>query len=478
MIGFGTKSETSKNVINYAINAGYTFIDTKDSNHSLKYFNDIDRKNLFLCSKLMSYDHRENISNAFEKSLNEANLNYWNLYYIHTFHSFNNIPILDIYDQLLKLKTMGKIKHVGVSNITYEQLETLLLNREKPDYVQIEIHPYLTEERLVNFCKNNSIKIVAHSPFGSSFCKELLNENILTMLANKYQKTPAQIVLAWHISRGIIPIPSSNNYNNINCNLDGNFKMMQKDCDMIYTLNKNKRCWISPNYYENIGSICKPYKQRIIYNTSQNDKILNDINLKGFYKMTCDNELQLICNNLNNYIKNNKNHVNFSNLYGREYEITYNDKYICSQLEFINKNVTLNEIAQKYLQCEYTTICYFKSSFKTLNLNPARAGLFHRDTQKQKCLKIIIYVSNVTEYNGPLKIVYPENNSEKILWYSNDDVPRTTFDQIITHCGQENINVLIGSKFTCILLEGSAIHSGGYVQIGSRDSIFIEFIKK
>lgn len=475
MIGFGTKSETSYDVIKFAIDNGYNFIDTKDSNFSVTHFKNIDRTNLFLCSKLMGEDHMGPIE-ACENSLINANLNYWDLYYIHTTHSFDDVPILLTYEKLLELKNIGKIKNIGLSNITYEQLESIILNSTKPDYVQIEIHPYLVEKRLVNLCKENMIKIIAHSPLGSSFCKKLLNEKILIMLATKYKKTIAQIILCWHISRGIIPIPSSTNYVNIESNLNCFFEMSQSDIDLISSLDQNKRCYIKPNHYESIGKTCQPFPSRIPNFITTGNKIIDDLNTKGFYQTMCTGELYKICNNVYKYFQNNKCNINSSNLYGRSYELNYTDKYIDSQLDVLKQNEFLNDVARQYLSRSYSTSCSLKTSFKTKNLNPEFTGLYHRDTQKQKCLKVIIYLSSVCTFNGALKVVYPENNSDKLTWYNEHNIPRTTEEQIIKHCMQENIVILTGAKFSCIFLEGSVIHSGGYVQVGTRDSIYIEFI--
>ena len=123
------------------------------------------------------------------------------------------------YNELLSLKEEKLCLNVGLSNITFEQLEAIVINSKKPDYIQIEIHPYLVEERIVNFCKNNQIKIVAHSPFGSSLWDEIAKDKILLELSNKHNLTVAQLVLNWHVSRGIIPIPSSNDKNHMESNL-------------------------------------------------------------------------------------------------------------------------------------------------------------------------------------------------------------------------------------------------------------------
>jgi hypothetical protein len=204
--------------------------------------------------------------------------------------------------------------------------------------------------------------------------------------------------------------------------------------------------------------------------------IVNNINLNGFHNTMCEGELYMICDNLFNYLESNKGKIPSCKHWNRSYEITYKNKYIDDQLNLLKANQFLNEIAAKYLCKKYSVICAIKTSFPTNNLNPLNTGFYHRDTQRQKCLKVIIYLSDVGDYNGSLKVICPEINSNKLIWYNENNIPRTTEDEIIKCCGKESILTLNGPKYSCIFLEGSTIHSGGYVQIGSRDSVYMEFI--
>jgi len=260
MIGYGTKPNTKSIYIRYAIEKGYKMIDTKNSNKNISYFKEIlkgiNRENIIICSKLVGFKNPENhrpcnIKKKCLEMLKEAGLEYWDIYYIHTTHSFGNIPILDTYRELIKLKEEGLTKNIGLSNITQQQLETIIINSVKPDYIQIEIHPYLTENRLISFCKENDIKIVAHSPLGSKFRKKIFDEQILIELSKKYNKTISQIILQWHISRGIIPIPSSTNLNHIKQNLNSLFSISEIDLNKITNINKNLRVWIKKNHINN-----------------------------------------------------------------------------------------------------------------------------------------------------------------------------------------------------------------------------------
>lgn len=464
MIGFGTKNNTSKNIIEEAINLGYLFIDTKDTNDSIIHLKNLscDRNKLFIASKLVGESNHQNhdpknIKNICIQSLKKTGLEYWDVYYIHTTYAYINIPILQTYSELLKLKKEKLCLNVGLSNITYEQLEAIILNSEKPDYVQIEIHPYLTENRLVKLCKEHNIKIVAHSPFGSSLSKEILNNELLLNLANKYDLTVAQIILNWHRLRGIIPIPSSNNMENMKSNLKL-IDICDEDINIITGLNKNKRTWIKPNHYEMIGQICNPLpKRKIILDDILPDEdkysfIINEIVLKEYHTCTTyiNQELNELCEKLTTVCDNDL-------------------------LESIKKNEFIETLRKLYLKNKNIISCEKRTNVPLPNLAPTITCLFHRDTQPQKCLKIIIYLSETKKENGAFQLIYPEPDIN-LVWYRDHRNARTTFEEIYQNIPNENIICIEGPIHTMIIFEGSILHCGGYVQKYSRTVIYMEII--
>jgi hypothetical protein len=339
---------------------------------------------------------------------------------------------------------------VGLSNVTYEQLHAILLNATKPDYIQIEIHPYLVENRIVEFCKSHDIKIVAHSPFGSSLWKEIANNTRLIELAGKYNTTVAQLVLNWHVSRGIIPIPSSNNKSHMENNLQ-RIDISQEDIQTINALNKNKRVWIKPNHYETIGPPCAPLpKRKIIMNdvkrdTSIQSTIINDLVVKGFHVCTTkiDAQLHTLCNP-NDFVKNQNK---------------------------ILKNSFLTSLATSYYN-KTLQKCEFRTNVPNNNLRPYFTELFHRDSQLQKCLKVIIYMSDVGEDNGPLQIVYPEPDVN-IQWYKDRNA-RASPEEIYQAIPPQNIVSFVGPAHTMIIFEGTVLHCGGFVKKGCRKIIYLE----
>ena len=99
--------------------------------------------------------------------------------------------------------------------------------------------------------------------------------------------------------------------------------------------------------------------------------------------------------------------------------------------------------------------------------------MFHRDIQSQKNLKIIIYLSDVGEENGPLQIIYPETDI-KLNWYKDHINARASSDEIAQYVAPENIISIIGPAYTMIIFEGAVIHRGGFVKRGLRKIVYFE----
>ena len=485
-IGYGTKSDTPHSCIQSAINTGYSFIDGKDTN---KAWNNIkrltfDRNNTMFCSKLMGENKPDNHlpSNVRKQcldSLKRAGLTYWDVYYIHTTYSFADVSILETWKELIKLKEDGHVKYIGLSNVTLDQLKTLVLNSKTPDYVQNEIHPYLTENSILSFCLKHNIKLVAHSPFGSIQNKKLIKDPLLHNLSLKYKKTPYQIILKWHIQRGIIPIPSSKNSDNILSNTQLNFEIQSEDILRITGLNKNKRGYIKPNHDEHRFTKHKSYRQRlIILDDLCNNPVINDIVRKGYHVCNIkdtNEELYQACKNISKHLEIQQNQ-HWKTIWSRSFMKQFEDKTTNAYKQLIQKNNYLNQIAQEYLQSKHQIRIFITKNTITNDLLPHQTGLFHRDIQKQKTLKIMIYLNDVDEWNGPLKVVSEDNNRQR--WFREkgyETIPRTTENELInSDC---KIETITGKQYTTVFFEGTLTHSGGYIQRGTRYAIYIEILK-
>ncbi|MFG5564500.1 aldo/keto reductase [Enterococcus faecalis] len=216
MVGFGTFSINNEYLIKHsietALTTGYRSIDTASIYGNEAWIGEelsqsrIPRENLFITSKVWNHITTYNGTiEAFEESLLNLDTNYLDLYLIHW-------PAEGYQEKWRALETLyksGKIKAIGVSNFEEEHLLTLFKTAEiKPMIDQLETHPHFPQRRLNNFLNQYGIRHESWSPLGRGQ-KQLLNSSILKKIADKYHKTVPQIILRWHIDRGLIIIPKS-----------------------------------------------------------------------------------------------------------------------------------------------------------------------------------------------------------------------------------------------------------------------------
>ncbi|MEH6982076.1 aldo/keto reductase, partial [Priestia megaterium] len=203
------------NAVKVAIKHGYRSIDTaaiygneegvgQGIRKGLKEAG-ISRENVFVTSKVWNADlgYDATIA-AYETSLKKLGLDYLDLYLIHW-------PVEGKYKEAWRaLETLykeGKVKAIGVSNFQVHHLKDLMEDAEiKPVINQVEYHPRLTQKELQPFCEKHHIQLEAWSPLMQG---ELLDNEVLTEIANKHNKSVAQVILRWDVQNGIITIPKS-----------------------------------------------------------------------------------------------------------------------------------------------------------------------------------------------------------------------------------------------------------------------------
>lgn len=254
-IGIGTyKVNTQKemdNLINYSFNSGYRFIDTASyyNNENLignTFLNNRDLKNKFkICTKIWPSDFDEDKTKySIERSLNSMNLDKIDIMFLH----WPSDGFLKSWKVLENYYEQGVFNAIAVCNFHKNHLNKLLANANiKPVINQIELHPYLTQKDLTDFCKNLDIKIQAWSPLGRADTN-LFKEKILLNLSNKYNKTVPQIILKWHIQNGEIIIPKSTNEKRIDENINiFDFTLNSEELKTISSLNKNYRYSQNPD---------------------------------------------------------------------------------------------------------------------------------------------------------------------------------------------------------------------------------------
>lgn len=247
-IGFGTfrtpsGEETEKSVID-AIKSGYRHIDCAAAYGNEKSVGEAIRKSgmareeLFITSKLWNDDKGyENTLAAFNRTLEDLQLDYLDLYLIHwpiAKASKNNWQEANCesWRALEELYKQGKVKAIGVSNFLGHHLDPLLKTAKiKPMVNQIEIHPGMLQEETVKFCEENNILVEAWAPFSNG---QIFNNPVLKEIADQYKKSVAQISLRWIIQKGIIPLPKSVTPERIKNNLDVfDFEIKAQDVEKI-----------------------------------------------------------------------------------------------------------------------------------------------------------------------------------------------------------------------------------------------------
>lgn len=200
----------------------------------------VRREELFITTKLWNTNHRpERVEPAFEASCRRLQVDYIDCYLIHTPFAFqpgdnqdprdeqghviydSGVTLLDTWRALERLVEDGRCKSIGLSDITLPALkEIVAAARIKPAVVQVEAHPYLPEWELLEFCQQQGIILLAFAPLGHGMEPKVLEDSVITGIARRVQKTPAQVALAWSVQRGVAFLTTSATLSHIRENFD------------------------------------------------------------------------------------------------------------------------------------------------------------------------------------------------------------------------------------------------------------------
>eukprot|EP00899_Mesostigma_viride_P024412 jgi/Mesvir1/5155/Mv15297-RA.1 len=238
------------------------------------------RQHIFVTSKLWNtYHAAKHVRPACERTLQDLGLSYLDLYLVHFPISlkyvpfdtryppewvhdpssgaqmpngleFENIPIRETWEAMEQLVDAGLVKAIGVSNFNCALLMDLLkYARIKPAVNQVELHPYLCQEQLLSFCKSQGIALTGFSPLGAGSYHELgykgqsvLTDPMVTSIAVKHSRTPAQVVLRWNLQRGVSLVPKSSKLERVQENLKVfDFELDAEDMAAISSMDKGLR---------------------------------------------------------------------------------------------------------------------------------------------------------------------------------------------------------------------------------------------
>ncbi|EGC82942.1 aldo/keto reductase [Anaerococcus prevotii] len=247
-MGLGTykieDEKTMDEVINAALDFGYEYIDTA------KFYNNEEfigkalknsskkRSEYMLATKVWPSDFgADKTKRSIDESLKKLDTDYIDVIHLHWFgEDFDKS-----WKVFMDYKDQGIVKSIAVCNFMPEQLAKLFEVGEKPSMDQLESHLYLQDPETINFLKENNITHQAWSPLARTQ-GGILEEEILNKLADKYNKTPAQIALRWHIDRGTMIIPKSVHKERLKENIDiFDIELDESDLNSLASLDKKKR---------------------------------------------------------------------------------------------------------------------------------------------------------------------------------------------------------------------------------------------
>jgi 2,5-diketo-D-gluconate reductase A len=256
-LGFGVfqiPPEQTAKAVSDALKVGYRHIDTAEMYQNERGVGEavraagLDREQVYITSKLNNGYHRpDDARNAFDQTLSELGVDYVDLFLIHW-------PLPTLYDgdfvstwkTLEEFKQQGRARSIGVSNFQVPHLQRLAAETEiTPAVNQIELHPYLLNDDVRAYGEEHGIATEAWSPIAQG---AVLDDPVITEIAAKLDRTPAQVVLRWHLQRGSIVFPKSTTPSRIRENFElFDFELGSQDMRAITALDKGEKGRTGPN---------------------------------------------------------------------------------------------------------------------------------------------------------------------------------------------------------------------------------------
>ena len=236
-----------------ALQSGYRLIDTakiygnEQSVGQAIRNSGMPREQLFITTKLWNSDQGyDSTLRAFDSSLNALGLDYVDLYLIHWPVPSQN-KYVETWRALRQLYSDKRVRAIGVSNFQTHHLDELLQSGVVPAVNQVELHPHLQQTELRAYCHTNGIQVESYSPLKRA--GDLFADPTIKDLANKHSKTPAQIILRWHIQENLVVIPKSVTPERIQENINiFDFALDGDDMAAIQKLDQDKRISSHPDH--------------------------------------------------------------------------------------------------------------------------------------------------------------------------------------------------------------------------------------
>ena len=257
-LGFGVfqiKPADTAKATGQALEIGYRHIDTAQMYGNEKEVGEavaksgLDRGELFITSKVNNNQQtRDEVLASFDQSLQDLGLEHVDLMLIHW-------PLATIRDFTIAWKALeevyreGRARSIGVSNFQPHHIRRLKAETEIPPAVnQIEVHPYLSQTEVRAFDTDNEIVTEAWSPIAQG---KVLDDPEITLVARRVERSPAQVVLRWHIQRGDVVFPKSVNPDRMRENFElFDFELSDQDMEIISSLDKGERTGPDPDTFD------------------------------------------------------------------------------------------------------------------------------------------------------------------------------------------------------------------------------------
>ena len=252
MLALGTwqqEGEKCVNVIKMALEIGYRHIDTAHAyyNHDevRRGIGDYPRDRFFVTTKLWREFHRpELVEPTCDQSLKDLGMDYIDLYLIHWPEKEN---MIDLLAQMHKLKDRGKVRSVGLCNATIHHVRDTIEQKVPISMNQVEFHPFLNQDELLQFCHENHIDVTGYSPIAHG---KVFKEPVIREIAQKHNKTSAQISLRWLHQKDIIVPPKGSSMAHMKENMEiFDFELGSEEMKKIDEVNRNERI-VVPDFNE------------------------------------------------------------------------------------------------------------------------------------------------------------------------------------------------------------------------------------
>lgn len=254
IIGMGGWAQEKEQILQ-ALYCGYRLLDTAAQYGNEEEFgaaiaeSNIIRNEIFLTTKLWTEDIRQHrVREAFNGSLERLQTDYIDLYVIH----WPAEGFEDSWLEMEKLYQRGKIRAIGVSNFEPHHLRELEENGATitPAVNQVESHPYFSNQEVIDYCKGRGIVPEAWCPIGGPKSRDM-DDDVIAGIARNHNVTPSQVMLRWHIDRGVVAIPKTSHIERMNENIDVfNFELTEDEMTQISSLDQGKRLGAHPDNFD------------------------------------------------------------------------------------------------------------------------------------------------------------------------------------------------------------------------------------